>query len=95
MRSLAPSSLSYDVAMPTPDEHPLDRAGKRVLASVVALLLGLVGGLAVALLTVGFGEWFLPVAGAVMLGSAVLAWIVPGPFLFLGEVVLGIFTEVG
>ena len=80
--------------MVEPPETPVDRAfsvGSRILALVFCLVLGAVGGLVVVLLGGFFGDAFVPVMAACTLGAAALGALWPTPFLFLVEVILGIF----
>lgn len=79
--------------MVAPDEHPVDRAGKRVLGGFIALVVGVVAGLLVALFLVGFGDGGLVLAGGIALGTTVLGVLYPAPFLFLGSLVTSILGD--
>lgn len=79
--------------MVSPDEHPVDRAGKRVLGGFIALVVGVIAGLVIALFVVGFGDAALLLAGGIALGTTVLGVMVPAPFLFLGSLVTSILGD--
>lgn len=81
--------------MPDAPETPADRVfgmGERILAVVLGLVFGAIGGLVVVLLGGFFGDAFLPVMATCTVGLGLLGGIWPRPFLFVVEVVLGIFS---
>lgn len=69
----------------------IDAIGKRVLASVLGLLAGLVLGIIGGILLVGFGDPLLATIAAAAVGGAVAGWLWPTPFLFVAELLLGMF----
>ena len=60
------------------------------MGAILGLVLGLVIGLLVALFVVGFGDAFLVTVALVALGTAVLAFLYPTPFLVVGGILLSL-----
>ena len=79
--------------MVSPEDHPVERAGKRLFGSVIGLVLGVVVGVIVALVVFGFGDAALAVIGVCLVGGAVVGFFYPSPFLFVGELLIGIFSD--
>lgn len=94
---LVPLRALYAVAMPDPEEHIIDRAGKRVagtfLGLVVGLIVGLIFGL-VAALTMDFGSttFFIGIVASLAITGGVVGYLSPRPFLVLAEILLSVFS---
>lgn len=79
--------------MPDADDHPVERWGKRLIGLVLGLVLGLVGGLVLALATSSFGDGLLAFVVRGGLAGALFGFFFPTPFLFVGSVLLSLFSD--
>lgn len=80
--------------MPDPEEHIIDRVGKRVFGTIIGLVVGLIVGVVAAVLTVGFGSTalFVGVIGGLTLAGGAIGYLYPGPFLVMAELLLSVFS---
>lgn len=69
----------------------IEAGTRRIVGCGVGLIVGLLVGVIAGPLLIGFEDPVIYVIGGSALGLALLGAVYPGPFLFLGGVVLSMF----